>query len=51
MMDARRAKRDELFDGPRPTYEQFLVGFGYDQALTDQIRALEEQLRKGDSDE
>lgn len=50
LRDERARRRDELFEGPRPTLEQFLVCFGYDSALTSEINKLVAEL-KGEDDE
>lgn len=46
----RRRRRDELFEGPTPSYEQFLVARGFDQAMTEVINDLIREA-KGDFDD
>lgn len=45
----QRKKRDAAFDGPLPTYEQFLQMRGADAEMTEQLEALYHELN-GDDD-
>ena len=50
LVDERRKRRDELFEGALPSMEKLLLAVGYDRALSDQIAALA-QTQKGLEDD
>ncbi len=51
LLDRRAKKRDDVFSGAVPTYEQFLQARGADAEITEQIEAVTQELRGKDEDD
>jgi hypothetical protein len=44
-------RRADIFEGPLPSYEQFLMARGFDQAQVEQIKACEKELRNTEDED
>jgi hypothetical protein len=51
LLTRQRKKRDEAFEGPLPSYDQFLQMRGADAEMTEQLEALSNELKGDDGDE
>lgn len=49
--EERALRRNELFEGPTPSYDKVLSALGYDQGLTAAIAAIHQSMKGREDDD